>query len=124
MDERELDQLKLISEYIKFHIGLYLATPPLFVVVAQGLKVDDSTWWKWCLCVMMLIYLASGLSAGWFMGNYINLKWNDKRLADFAEEAYSPWRRFMHHWLYWIGLFVCLLGLFMGAREKGLIRWI
>ena len=120
MNERELDQLKLISEYVKFHIGLYLATPPLFMVVAQGLGVDGSTWWRGCLFVMMLIYLASGISAGWFMGEYINSKWDDGRLAAFAEKAYSPWRRLMHHWLYWIGLFVCLFGLLMAARERGL----
>lgn len=89
MTDRELEQLKLISEYIKFHIGMYLATPPVLVIVAQGLKVDNSAWWIVGVCTMIIIYLVSGISAAWFMGNYINSRWDEKLLEAFDKEAYS-----------------------------------
>lgn len=116
MDPHQLEQLKLVSEYIKFHIGLYLATPPVLTIIAQGLKVENSRWWLVGVCVMILIYLVSGMSAAWFMGTYINKKWDKALLDSFAAEAYSTRRRFMHHWMYWIGLFIGLVGLF-GAVE-------
>ena len=118
MDERELEQLKLISEYIKFHLGMYLATPPVLMIVAQGLKVENSRWWIGGLCTMILIYLVSGISAAWFMGTHINTRWSDDRLTEFARAAYSVRRRVMHHWLYWIGLIVALTGLFIAIGER------
>lgn len=118
MTERELDQLKLISEYIKFHIGLYLATPPVLMVVAQGLKVEDNMWWIAGVCAMILIYIVSGISAAWFMGKYINSRWNEALLSAFADEAYSVKRRLLHHWLYWLGLLVGLSGLFIAVGER------
>jgi hypothetical protein len=114
MTERELDQLKLVCEYIKFHIGLYLATPPVFMIVAQGLKVDDSRWCIGGICGMILIYLVSGVSAGWFMGNYVNCPWDDARLKAFSGEAYATRRRVLHHWLYWLGLGLGIAGMIAG----------
>lgn len=118
MEDRELDQLKLVSEYIKFHIGLYVATPPVLTIVAQGLHVDKSSWWNACLSLMIAIYVASGIHAGWFMGTYINTRWDDALLAQFAAKTYSGWRRFWHHWLYWIGLTVGLIGLFVPLLKQ------
>jgi hypothetical protein len=43
--EEDLEQLKLVSDYIKFHMGLYLATPPVLVILAEGLGVTNSGWW-------------------------------------------------------------------------------
>jgi hypothetical protein len=33
-----LEQFKLVYDYIKFHIGLYLATPPVFAIVAESFR--------------------------------------------------------------------------------------
>lgn len=116
----ELEQLKLVSEYIKFHIGLYLATPPVIVLLAQGVKADDS--WLFVLfgSLMVLTYLISGISAGWFMGNYINKRWNPDLLKKFSADAYSVKRRFLHHWLYWVGLGLGFIGIIAG----GIDHWL
>jgi len=108
---RELEQLKIVSEYVKFHIGLYLATPPVLVILAEGLQIGHSRLFLGSFSLMILCYLVSGISAGWFMGKYINHPWNDERLRAFSTEAYSLKRRILHHWLYWAGLVVGLLGL-------------
>ena len=111
MTDRELDQLKGVSEYIKFHIGLYLATPAALAVLAEGLKVQNSWWCIGGIALMVIIYLVSGVSAGWFMGEFINIPWNDWRLDDIKAMAFSRRRRILQHWLYWAGLVVGLGGL-------------
>jgi hypothetical protein len=111
MTDRELDQLKAVSEYIKFHIGLYLATPAALAVLAEGLKVQNSWWCIGGIALMVIFYLVSGVSAAWFMGKFINIPWNDKRLDDIKAMAFSRRRRILQHWLYWAGLVVGLGGL-------------
>jgi hypothetical protein len=118
--DRELEQLKLVCEYIKFHIGLYLATPPVIVLLAQGFKVNDSRWFIGFSALMISAYLVSGISAGWFMGEYVNRPWDDDRLRAFSAEAYSRRRRILHHWLYWVGLGLGFIGIIAGGIDNSL----
>ncbi len=110
----ELEQLKLIYDYIKFHIGLYVATPPVLVILAQGFNVVCSNWYVGGLGLMVITYLVSGISAGIFMGKYINTKWDNELLQTFSNNAYTRRRRFFHHSLYWIGLLFGLGGIAAG----------
>jgi hypothetical protein len=109
----KLEQYKLIFDYIKFHIGLYIATPPVFGVVAEafGREVKESLWFQWGLGLMILTYICSGIRAGWFMGKYINVEWTGDTAANLHKEIFSRWRSFWHHWLYWVGLFFGFAGL-------------
>jgi hypothetical protein len=107
----ELEQFKMIYDYIKFHIGLYLATPPVIAIIAESFNVKTSNWFRIGLGAMIVIYLASGINAGQFMARHVNDEWNARFLEEFKAEAFSPNRRFMHHTLYWIGLAVGLFGL-------------
>ena len=112
ISEQELEQLKLVIDYVKFHMGLYLVTPSVLVLIATGLQVTNSNWWVGSLLLMILIYVVSGVHAGLFMGRFINHEWKgSSRLKELKEEAYSLRRRGFHHWLYWAGLVVGLLGL-------------
>ncbi|MFP2925586.1 hypothetical protein ACLESO_10275 [Pyxidicoccus sp. 3LG] len=120
LSDEAMDQLKLISEYIKFHIGLYLATPPVFVILAEGLEVNTSRPWLVGIGFMLVIYLVSGLSAGWFMGKFINHRWDKALLDEVSQFAYSKCRRFLHHWLYWLGLLAGIVGLLLALKESGL----
>ncbi len=54
-DKRE--QLKLIYDYIKFHMGLYLSTPPLFALFANALSMQTSKCFLVGLLVMICICL-------------------------------------------------------------------
>jgi MFS family permease len=106
--EMRLEQFKLVYDYIKFHIGLYLATPPVFAIVAESFSLKEQQWFRLGLVIMIAIYLVSGVSAGLFMGKYVNKRWGEVLNFD---AAYTRNRRFMHHTLYWVGLVVGLLGL-------------
>ena len=113
----ELEQLRQVCEYVKFHIGLYLATPPVIILLADGLGITKtSPWFVGIIGVMILIYMVSGISAGWFMGTYINQPLDDEDRRKFYNEAYSLRRRILHHWLYWLGLAIGISGLLAGWR--------
>jgi hypothetical protein len=113
----ELEQLRQVCEYVKFHIGLYLATPSVIVLLADGLEVSKSSqWFGRSIGAMILIYIVSGISAGWFMGTYINQPLDDEMRRKFYNEAYSTSRRIFHHWLYWLGLAIGIGGLLAGSR--------
>jgi hypothetical protein len=115
---RELEQLKVVSNYITFHMGLYLATPPVLVILAEGLGVVESGLFISGFFLMIILYLVSGISAGWFMGKFINHPWTDNRLRALYAEAYSGRRRILHHWVYWAGLVVGLIALVMAYVLK------
>ena len=63
---------------------------------------------------MILIYLGSGIHAGLFMGKYINSEWPEEMSDRMKQDMLLPRRSFMHHTLYWVGLFAGLLSLVLG----------
>lgn len=122
MDDRRQSQLVLVSEYIKFHIGLYVATPPVLAVVAEGLAVNQSFFAVLGISAMITIYLGAGASAALFMGEFVNKPWgpDDRRLEKLELQAFGLRRRIVQHWLYWLGLILGVLGIFISLLEKSL----
>jgi hypothetical protein len=106
-----VDQFKLIYDYIKFHLGLYLATPTVFSVVAVAFSLNTRFWFRFGLIAMICVYLVSGIHAAWFMGGFVNVPWDDSLLNRYESTAFSGGRRFMHHTLYWVGLSCGFVGL-------------
>jgi hypothetical protein len=117
-DAAKFEQFKLIYDYIKFHIGLYLATPPIFSIVAESFSVKDRPGFQVGLAAMIVVYLISGIHAGLFMGRYVNAPWTHEFLTQVKEELYSDFRRNMHHTLYWIGLGCGFLGLMVSIVSQ------
>ena len=113
-----LQQYQLVYDYVKFHIGLYLATPPILVIVADGLGVSKNPWFVGATIVAIVTFLASGIHAALFMSRWINDKWNTGFLERFESEAFSGRRRFWHHTVYWIGLAVGLVGLVISTAVR------
>jgi hypothetical protein len=74
--EMRLEQFKLVYDYIKFHLGLYLATPPVFAVVAEGFNVNGKNSFLIGLGAMIVTYIISGADAANFMGRHINTPWD------------------------------------------------
>ena len=91
------DQLKLVYDYIKFHIGLYLGTPAALSIIADAVDVKESRYFVGGLAVAVIIYIIAGMHAGHFMSAQINDPWQSGYLTKFEEAAFSPRRRFMHH---------------------------
>ena len=112
------EQLKLVYDYIKFHIGLYLATPAALGLIADGFGVKQTMPFVCGLAAAIVVYLVAGIHAGQFMSRQVNDPWQSDYLRRFESEAFSSRRRFMHHVLYWVGLALGLAGLLVAVGEK------
>jgi hypothetical protein len=112
------DQFKLVYDYIKFHIGLYLASPAAIALMADAFGVKTHQAFRIGLSTMVIIYLVAGIHAGLFMACHVNDPWQDNYLQKIEEGIFSRRRRFMHHSLYWFGLAAGLLGLIVAASRK------
>lgn len=119
MTDTSLRQLELVYDYIKFHIGLYLATPPVIGLLADTLKMNPSAHYNLCFGLMVLIFLFSGAHAGLFMGRYLLKPWDEEVLRRFKVAAFARSRRVIHHSLYWAGLLCGLVGLGLGLLLEG-----
>ena len=86
------EQFKLIYDYIKFHLGMYIATPLVIALLAEPFNVKASPWFQAGLGLMIVIYLISGAHAGLFMGRFINDPWEKDVLAEFESRAFK-WLR-------------------------------
>ena len=109
--EHRLKQFELVYDYIKFHIGLYIGTPPVIAILGVSLGVDTELPFQLGLCAMIIVYFISGVSAGKFMSIHINERWKINFLDKFEKTAFEKRRRRMHHGLYWAGLIAGLSGL-------------
>jgi hypothetical protein len=99
-DGTKREQLKLMYDYIKFHIALYLATPTALALVADIFDVKKCISFGIFFVFMIGIYLISGISAAWFMSDQVNHAWGQNYLQKFEQKAFSFRRIFMHHYLY------------------------
>jgi hypothetical protein len=114
----DFEQMKLVYDYIKFHLGLYLATPPVFAIIAESFRVTELILFQIGLVGMIVIYVLSGAHAGLFMGRFINTQWTTGTLEEFNRVAYTRSRRLWHHTLYWVGLAIGLLFLIAAIACK------
>jgi hypothetical protein len=107
-DSNRLDQFKLVYDYIKFHLALYLATPPVMIIIADSLSVKASPWFRGGLMLMIIVSIISGIHASLFMARFINRPWQENFLTEMEKHAFGGFRRFMDHVLYWVGIAIGL----------------
>ena len=121
------EQMKLVYDYIKFHLGLYLATPPVFAIIVEAFGVKEIILFQIGLVGMIVIYVLSGANAGLFMGRFINTQWTTGTLEEFNKVAYTRSRRRWHHTLYWVGVAIGVLFLsaaIAGKYSSGSLMWL
>jgi hypothetical protein len=112
MDEtaRDMKHSDLLYDYIKFHLGLYLATPTVLAVIATALDVTKHDYFKAGMIGLIGIYFLAGIHASWTVARHINVEWStDETWRRFGKTAGVLRRRLVHHYLYWFGL-ICGLG--------------
>jgi hypothetical protein len=106
---------ELLYDYIKFHLGLYIATPPVIAILAEAMDVKPTVSFQIGMTGMILAYLLAGAHASWFVAKHINRKWKTENdWISLANAAPTCWRRFVHHYLYWLGLAFGLAGMVCG----------
>lgn len=119
MDEHKIKQSDLLYDYIKFHIALYLATPAGLALVGGALDLEDKFWYKVGLAVALLCNLIAGGFACCFISKHLFEKWyNFSKWKELGEQGASFWRKALHHWLYWVGLFSGLAGIILAWSSK------
>jgi hypothetical protein len=101
----ELEHFKLLWDYIKFHLTIYLATPAVVVVLAQSFGINNALIFKVGWCLMTICCLISAVHASRFMADRINVKWDDSYEFDWENDAINLRRRRFQHHLYWLALF-------------------
>ena len=114
MDETatKLKHADLLYDYIKFHLGLYIATPPVLAIVATALGVATSPSFQHGMIGLVVIYFIAGVHASWTVASRINSRWKTSAMwLEFGSAAHSLPRRILHHYLYWAGLLLGLLGI-------------
>ena len=114
MDQTALDfkHSDVLYDYIKFHLGLYIATPPLLAIVATALEVATNPYFQKGMIGLIAVYFVAGVNASWTIATYVNVNWTEtKTWESFGKVASSGTRRFFHHYLYWIGLILGLSGM-------------
>jgi hypothetical protein len=116
--EEKRDQLKLVYDYIKFHIGLYIATPAALSVIADGFDVKRFTCFISFLFLSIVLFIIAGAHAGLFMFRHVINPWQDDYLEYFRSEAFSDKRIFYHHKIYWYGLSFGLAGIVLSVCYK------
>lgn len=111
MPDPKLKQSDLLYDYIKFHIGLYLATPAGFALIGQALGIQCRLPYQIGLGLMVLAYLLAGAKASVFVAHYLFKKWDNlEPWKQLGTQGDVFWRKFFHHYLYWIGLVVAVIG--------------
>lgn len=112
------DQLKLVYDYIKFHIGLYLSTPAVIGIIGKALNVDNEPIFRLGMLAMIAIFLVVGIHAAGFVGRHVLERWDHGSLARFDAEAYTKKRIALHHVMYFVGLFTGVIGVAVSVVLK------
>jgi len=103
-DSEKRDQFKLVYDYMRLHLQLYVATPPVFALLAKNLDVA-STGVAWATGTMSGFYIIAGGDAAWRIGKCINEPWRGRAYLDVLQHhAFSRRRKFLNHTFYWLGL--------------------
>lgn len=106
----ELKHSDLLYDYIKFHLGLYLATPTVLAIIATTLDVTRKPYFQAGMIGLIAIYFLAGVYASWTIAKHVNVNWeSDQTWRQFGKTAGLLSRRVVHHHLYWFGL-ICGLG--------------
>ncbi len=111
-NQRNLKHSDLLYDYIKFHLGLYLATPTVVAIVATALGVQSDPSFQVGMASFVVIYFVAGVHASWTIASCVNVDWKTgDEWADLGKQASSIRRRFFHHYLYFVGLLLGLGGI-------------
>jgi hypothetical protein len=108
----KLKHSDVLYDYIKFHLGLYLATPPVLAIVALALEVSKHAYFQKGMVCLVGFYFVAGTSAALTLASHVNVDWaSETKWVELGAKASSGWRRFLHHYLYWAGLLAAVGGM-------------
>jgi hypothetical protein len=115
--DTELEKLKLLFDYTKFHIGLYTAVATIMAALIASKESRFTFNWK-CLAVSIFLLAIAGFAGGVIAssipgyGSY-EVFWEAKigplRWRAFKAEYWT----YIEHASFWVSIFLALLSLVM-----------
>lgn len=119
------EQLQLLFDYTKFHIGIYVALLAAIIGVLGKQDVRDNFRFMvpWLLTASVFLLVAGG--AGALVGSSIPFF---SSFEEFSKAKLGPWKwKFIkgvactsvEHTAFWLAVFVTLVGLFVKALGYG-----
>jgi hypothetical protein len=125
MMEQVSDQLKLLSDYTLFHIGLYASLISGLTALAHFKGASFEKKLFWVLVLTVGCFLVAGMAGGIIASNIPNYSrfadYDQARLSVFWFES-MPYRSWAHveHIAFWGGILVAVVGFLRAAwhREK------
>jgi hypothetical protein len=121
-DEFELEKLKRLFDYTKFHVGVYLTVAGIFAGLIAATAKEPRLPFKfdrgWLVAAIGLIALA-GLSGGILASSMCH----EKSHAEFWHKRIGPWRlnlwsaeawTYVEHTAFWAGMGCAFLSLWKG----------
>jgi hypothetical protein len=115
------DQLKLLSDYTLFHIGLYTTLiTVLSSLVHFDLRLHNTSWLLGCIAFTMACFLVAGASGGAIASNipnYASFAEYDRAKLDVFGVPSFRYRTWAHieHIAFWLGLVVSVVGFLWAA---------
>ena len=76
-DQLKLKHSDLLYDYVKFHLGLYAATPTALAIVGNVLGIGTLPSFHYGVFCMIAVYIVAGAHAAWLIASHINVEWPD-----------------------------------------------
>jgi drug/metabolite transporter (DMT)-like permease len=119
----QIDQLKQIYDYAKFHIGLYATVSTALIAVISFVEENVRGRYFWCYVGVLGCFLLAGVGGGLVASHIVYTDWDSDDAAAMLKEfkvgtlEVCKWNRYkvyslIEHYAFWAGILwgiVCLL---------------
>jgi len=120
--EAPSDQLKLLSDYTLFHIGMYTTLIAALTSVAHFGHKRVSDGLRICIAATVVCFVIAGAAGGAIASNIPNYANFSTYAADhlnvFGVRPFTYWIwAHIEHGAFWLGLWISVLGLLFAERK-------
>jgi hypothetical protein len=124
---KQIEQLKLIYDYAKFHIGLYATVSAALIGVTTFNENLKKNYMGWLLAVLGC-FLAAGIGGGLVAGHVVYSRWDNPLVKELLKGYFTPtlssprawnrykWFTFIEHYAFWLGLLLGIIGLIINLN--------
>jgi hypothetical protein len=120
--DQQIDQVKLIYDYAKFHIGLYATVNTALVAVLSFADKNFKEHYRGLFLIIFLCFLAAGIGGGLVASHIVYSQWDAQNVGKLLKGFFQPtlsspfkwtkfkWFIFLEHYAFWLGILVGLIG--------------
>lgn len=140
MPDHDFDQLKLLFDYTKFHIGLYTTLVTLLIALISFGPGDVLLAQKWFLLETTIFFILAGVCGGVVASNIPNYRgmsafrtanfgptWGARKhntVSSDGNKQYAMWPKMegprwatWEHRFFWTGIFVAVVAVLVGSFQ-------